>query len=180
MRRNNKGYTLVELIIVIAILTIIAGIASIGLSSVLGTKVTQCTENIKNVINKVRISTMGREEVTLRFYQGSDDKYYAEVKTKKKELGSSTSEETTTEMVGKSGIDVKFTTDSTVTDPTDSSVETLSYAKGNAINISFDRSSGQFKLDGSGKCVRRIWVIKNSRIRAIVLYQETGKVDIET
>ena len=158
MRRNNKGYTLVELIIVIAILTIIAGVVTIGLSRVLVTKVTQCTDNMQNMINKVRISTMGREEVTLRFYQDSDDKYYAEVKTKKKKLGSSTSE---------------------VTDPTDSSVETLSYANGNAINISFDRSSGQLKLDGSGKCVRRIWIIKNTKINTIILYQETGKVDVE-
>lgn len=178
MRRNNKGYTLVELIIVIAILTIIAGVVTIGLSRVLVTKVTQCTDNMQNVINKVRISTMGREEVTLRFYQDSDDKYYAEIKTIKGH-GSNTSEETTTEMVGKSGIDVKFTTDSTVTDPTDSSVETLSYVNGNEINISFDRSSGQLKLDGSGKCVRKIWIIKNTKINTIIFYQETGKVDVE-
>lgn len=179
MKRNNKGYTLVEMIIVIAIMAVLAGIVSIGLSSILGIKVTQCTENMENTINKVRVSTMGREEVTLKFYQDSDGKYYAEIKTIKGH-GSNTSEETTTKMVGKSGIDVKFTTDSAVTDPTDSSVETLSNANSNAINISFDRSSGQIKLDASGKCVRRIWIIKNSKVNSIILYQETGKVEVET
>lgn len=178
MRHNNKGLSLVELIVVIAIMSVLSGIVYIGIANIFNTKVTQCAENMENIINKVRVNTMGRNEVTLRFYQESDGRYFSETKVKK---GTATkyTEETVNEQVGKSGIDVKFTTDASITDPNASGVQTLSNATGNEIKIEFDRSSGEVKVDGSGACVRKIWIIRNTKVKTITIYKETGKVAVD-
>lgn len=178
MRHNNKGLSLVELIVVIAIMSVLTGVVSFGISNIFNTKVTQCADNMENIINKVRVNTMGRNEVTLRFYQDSDGRYFSETKVKKG-YGSTATMETVTEQVGKSGIDVKFTTDSSITDPSASGVQTLSNADGNEIKIQFDRSSGEVKVDGSGACVRKIWIIRNSKVKTITIYKETGKVAVD-
>lgn len=178
MKHNNKGLSLVELVIVIAIMSVLTGIVTLSIANIFNTKVTQCAENMENIINKVRVNTMGRNEVTLRFYQDSDGRYFSETKVKKG-FGTNASEDTVVELVGKSGIDVKFTTDSSITDPSDSSVQTLSNATGTDISIAFDRSSGEVKLDSSGKCVRRIWIIRNSKVKTITIFKETGKVTMD-
>ena len=179
MRHNNKGLSLVELIVVIAIMSVLSGIVYMGMAkNIFNTNVTQCTENMETIINKVRVNTMGRNEVTLRFYQDSDGKYYSKT-TIKKGSASRYTEETVTEQVGKSGIDVKFTTDSSITDPNASGVQTLSNTEGNEIKIEFDRSSGEVKVDGSGACVRKIWIIRKTKVKTITIYKETGKVSVD-
>ena len=178
MRHNNKGLSLVELIVVIAIMSVLTGVVSFGISNIFNTKVTQCADNMENIINKVRVNTMGRNEVTLRFDQDSDGRYFSETK-EKKGYGSTATVETVTEQVGKSGMGVKFTTDSSITDPSASGVQTLSNADGNEIKIQFDRSSGEVKVDGSGACVRKIWIIRNTKVKTITIYKETGKVVVD-
>ena len=103
MRHNNKGLSLVELIVVIAIMSVLSGIVYMGMAkNIFNTNVTQCTENMETIINKVRVNTMGRNEVTLRFYQDNDGRYFSETKVKKG-FGTNASEDTVVELVGKCG-----------------------------------------------------------------------------
>ena len=54
MRHNNKGLSLVELIIVIAIMSVLTGVVSFGISNIFNTKVTQCADNMENIMIYVR------------------------------------------------------------------------------------------------------------------------------
>ena len=53
MRHNNKGLSLVELIVVIAIMSVLTGVVSFGISNIFNTKVTQCADNMENIINSI-------------------------------------------------------------------------------------------------------------------------------
>ncbi len=67
-QRNDKGFSLVELIVVIAILALMTGLflLSSGIINVRAGR--QCTKQVKHEIEQVRIDTMGKNEVTLRLY----------------------------------------------------------------------------------------------------------------
>ena len=174
MKLNNKGLSLVELIVVIAIMTVLSGIAYIGVGSIFNSQVTQCTENMENLINKVRVSTLGRNGVTLRFYQDTDGSYYAETKVTKG-YGSSATVETTVDKVGKAGIIVKYTNDTSITQHNQPGVLTLSSLDSNQIDVQFNRSSGE----ALPNCVSKIWIIRNSKESTITIYKETGKVVVD-
>jgi len=44
MKKNNKGFSLIELIVVIAIMSIMVGFLVVSLSTVFGTKARECAE----------------------------------------------------------------------------------------------------------------------------------------
>ena len=58
-KKNNGGFSLVELIVVIAISVVLIGAATISIRSVMGVEVKQCARNIESIINKTRVTTMG-------------------------------------------------------------------------------------------------------------------------
>lgn len=170
--RENKGYSLVELIVIIAIMAVLTGVVSIGMSNIFHSKVTNCSESIESILNKVKTKTMGKDSVTLRIYQGNEGQYFAEITT----AGEANSE---IKQIGKTGIDVMFTEDSSVTNMSGSGVAKVDKDTNTEINIEFDRGSGAVKTDAGGNCVRRIWVTHNGYTKTIVIYQETGKIEMD-
>ena len=78
MKNNNKGYTLIELVVVLAILAIFIVFGITGLNYIFGTAVNSCAHDVKSAIGAVRINTMGKYESTLHIYQGADGYYKQE------------------------------------------------------------------------------------------------------
>ena len=66
-KKNNGGFSLVELIVVIAISVVLIGAATISIRSVMGVEVKQCARNIESIINKTRVTTMGKDSAVLRY-----------------------------------------------------------------------------------------------------------------
>ena len=74
--KDNKGFSLVELIVVIAILAVMVGmfLLTTGILNVRAGK--QCAKQIRHELDQVRIATMGKNEVTMRLYVGTDGRVY--------------------------------------------------------------------------------------------------------
>ena len=52
VKKNNGGFSLVELIVVIAISVVLIGAATISIRSVMGVEVKQCARNIESIIKQ--------------------------------------------------------------------------------------------------------------------------------
>lgn len=59
-RKNNRGFTLVEIIIVVAIFTILLGIMAPSLNSILGFRVQRTTGSIAAALDKTKTEAMSR------------------------------------------------------------------------------------------------------------------------
>lgn len=67
-KKDNRGVSLVELIIVIAIMSIIIGMTGYGLSLVSNKPVDECAKKIEMALNRNRTNAMGKKEAYIEFY----------------------------------------------------------------------------------------------------------------
>ncbi len=67
-RLGNQGFSLVELIVVVAIIALIVGVFSIGYSVVGNKSVEQCAKRIETVLENCRNTTMGKLTCSVSFY----------------------------------------------------------------------------------------------------------------
>lgn len=75
---KNKGYSLIELVVVIAIMAILVGVFAISVSSLSGRKVNKCADEIVSTLERARVLTLGKEQnqVEFRLYYESTAKEY--------------------------------------------------------------------------------------------------------
>ena len=164
VKKNNGGFSLVELIVVIAISVVLIGAATISIRSVMGVEVKQCARNIESIINKTRVTSMGKDSAVLKIYKASDGAYYYKMTINGTESDPS--------KIGKSRIEVYYSMNDDYSGKTQLNVS-------DSIELQFDRSSGAQKPDTNGKYCSRIWIQKNSTEKVITIYKETGKVICE-
>lgn len=168
MEKDNKGYSLVELIIVIAILvTLISGtIFSIGL--VFNASAKACANDIKGALAKNKVTAMGRSEAMVEIYKDSADQCIYSVQWTKVN-GSWVKEDP--QKIGNARVYVAYT-------PEGGSETEL--AAGDSIKICIDRSSGSFRANSDGAAVySEILVQSGHRQYKITMTQLTGKVSLE-
>ena len=60
MKRNNKGFTLVELIVVLAIMGIVAALIGLSVSTSNSAKAQRCAVSVNALISKCRADSLGR------------------------------------------------------------------------------------------------------------------------
>lgn len=182
-KNNNKngGFSLVELIVVIAIMAVLTGIASMSLASVMGVSVKQCARDIQSAANQTRVSTLGKDEVIMTITKGnkakSSEAYYCTIVTKDG-LGKTTENE---EKIGKSNMDITYV----LSDSKGNKTSDITLDDTHSLTIKFNRGTGAMapcmKSDGSSGgdyyCMQ-IKVKKNSTEKIISFYPETGKVSL--
>ena len=178
---NNKngGFSLVELIVVIAIMAVLTGIASMSVASVMGVSVKQCARDIQAAANQTRVSTLGKDEVIMTLTKGkkSDEAYYCTI-VAKDSLGNSTENE---EKIGKSNLDITFV----LSDSKGNKTSDIKLNNTNSLTIKFNRGTGAMapcmQSDGSSGgdyyCTQ-IKVKKNKTEKIISFSPETGKVSL--
>ena len=182
-KNNNKngGFSLVELIVVIAIMAVLTGIASMSLASVMGVSVKQCARDIQSAANQTRVSTLGKDEVIMTITKGnkakSSEAYYCTIVTKDG-LGKTTENE---EKIVKSNLDITYV----LSDSKGNKTSDITLDDTHSLTIKFNRGTGAMapcmKSDGSSGgdyyCMQ-IKVKKNSTEKIISFYPETGKVSL--
>ena len=76
---NEKGFSLVELIIVIAIMAVVIGTVVFSVSMVFSANAKACCNNLQRAIADCKVTTMGKSEAWLVLYRGSDNQIYCQM-----------------------------------------------------------------------------------------------------
>lgn len=169
-KNNNRGFSLVELIVVVAIGAILIGASILSIASISGTAAKQCARNIESILNKTRVTTMGKDTAVIELYKDlSDGAYYYTVTVKNGKVDKNGNGETTaeTKKIGRSNLEIRYSADVSTTFNNASKLDVS-----NPIKIEFDRSSGAEKTD-----ISKIWVKHGSTEKTITIYKETGKIE---
>lgn len=166
MKQDNRGVTLVEMIIVVAIMSVILGVAGLGLGLVSGKPAEKCAKNITAELQRCRTLTTGKFAAACYLYRDSTTQ---EVKVMQRIQKTSTdSEETFSDVVvGDSDVSVKVKYG-------DGSEAELSTA---LVKVSFNRGTGA--LDTTGTYCVGFEVSKGSTVKTITIVPLTGRITEE-
>lgn len=103
---NNKGFSLVELIVVVLIMGIIAGGVTVSVSVIYNASVSNASERLVQMCEKARSEALSRQDDSLRLVvYKSDGDFYADL-TRLNSLGGT--EVIATEKLGNSHIDICY------------------------------------------------------------------------
>lgn len=60
MKRNNRGFTLVEIVVVVTILGVLVGLTAMSISSVFSARARRCATELDSYISMCRVNSMSR------------------------------------------------------------------------------------------------------------------------
>jgi prepilin-type N-terminal cleavage/methylation domain-containing protein len=162
---NNRGFSLIELIVVITILVVLAG-GVMSLTGLLnGRQAKQAREKLFSRIDGVRTTTMAKRNTTAILELKGTDYVMTVTSTTKENPGGDAMQYT----IADSGkVELYYSTDD------------ISRTKiTSSITIEFDRASGALKAQGDGTYIRHIYAVQGSKEYGIKIYPETGKIQKE-
>lgn len=172
MSTNNKGLSLVEIILVVAILSAMVGFTGYGLSLISGKPAEECAEKLCSTMQHARTMTMGKNKTSLILSRDADGMVQVNEVTETilDNDGTLSFEERKT-IVGEKNVAVCcYMTDGSSMEITGS----------NTLELVFDRGSGAIrttKVNGTASthCVK-ITLSKANKEYHIIIYPVTGKV----
>lgn len=170
MKRDNRGITFVELIIVVAIMSILVGAAGYGLGLISGKPAEECAQKIIFSLEQSRTRAMGKDSVTYRLHKDSATGMVMVEEAVK--VKSTDPEAKTLTTLGSKDVTVKYILKNA------SGLEVTKDLSAQQLLLEFDRSTGGFKSTPEGDCIK-ISVSKSYKTVDITLVPPTGKVYIE-
>ena len=188
---NEKGFSLVELIIVIAIMAVVIGTVFFSVSMVFSANAKACCNNLQRAIADCKVTTMGKSEAWLMLYRDNDNRIYCQMyyneaviendaegnpKVKKDDAGNvimkavPANEEP--QKIGGNRVEITYI----YTDEYKNEKPSSDLKKGveNGITIAFDRSSGSFI-----KAPKSMEIIGGNRHYHLEFNELTGKVTVK-
>ncbi len=167
---NNDGYSLIELVIVLAIIAVIMGTVFYSVILVFSANAKSCANDIQRAIGDCKVSTMGKSKAYMELYRdaGNENLY-----TKMYIWDTSTGNYVPSDpqKVGTSRVYVGYK----AVGGTETELPT---GESSGIQICFDRATGGFKEDGSGNLYEIIYVKGGSKSYEITLTKLTGKSEV--
>ena len=181
-KKDNRGVSLVELIIVLAIMGVVIGVMGYGLGMVSRKPVDECAKKIEMILNQNRTGAMGSTEAWVELYLNNATDKRITVKT---HLLNNTREGTadpkeTEAVIGADGVGVRLFYN---TGSGESGIDLGTEHQ----KIGFKRDSGSLTSgtdkDGNngntgGRVYTKIEIYKGTYIRTIELDKLTGKVKL--
>lgn len=174
MKKDNRGLSMVEMIIVVVIIAVVGGTVFLGIGFVTGKPADKCANELLSLMQRSRITTMGKLEARLEIYMKDGCVYVKEVI----QTGGEAGPKTTVTRIGEAGITVTYRVSG------EADYRTLG-GESTPLIISYDRSSGAFKdlsLMGSalaGRYCEEIKIEKANKVKTLKLVTRTGKITVE-
>lgn len=160
---KNKGFTLIELIVVISIMGILAIAIEASVSASGLSKVKHCVTKTDNLIEKCRIGALSRSgNVRLVIRADGSGKIIADYY----ESGSSP---VSSDVLSESGISMTYTIENS-----DKTNQATHNVEDRPLTLSFNRSTGSQKPDENGYLYTAIVISSGSTSREIKLVPLTG------
>lgn len=167
--RDNRGYSLVELIIVIAIIAVIISTVFYSVVMVFSANAKSCANDIQRAIGDCKVTTMGKSAAYMTLYRDADQHLYTKMYIWDKSAVGYVAAEP--QQVGTSRVYVGYkAVGGTETE--------LAAGESSGIQIWFDRATGGFKADGSCNIYEIIYVKGGSKSYEITLTKLTGKSEV--
>ena len=167
---NNGGYSLVELIIVVAIMAVLIGTVFYSISMIFGANAKTCANNIQRAIAECKVTTMGKKEAYMELYRDAEGNVYTKLYVY--EQAGAAPVEGEPQKMGNSRVYVGYTR------PGETPDAATELNNGDSVTIQFDRSSGSFDKTAHDNCAQII-VRGGSKNYAIEMTQLTGKSEVK-
>mgnify|MGYP001163137091 CR=1 FL=1 len=135
MKQKNKGFTLVELIIVIAVFAVLLGIVVPSLNSILGFRVNRAANSIAAALDKTKTEASNRLVGEMKLEKREDGYYISYYLDRGKVGGESNVKQDQPEKIAPARTIISYATDS-------GSEQEL--AVGDSIVLTYDRATGAF------------------------------------
>lgn len=160
--KNNKGISLIELIIVLAIMSIIAGAFFLSTAVATDKHVSSCAEKIASSLEQTRSLALGKQSGWIEISKVSGEYVYIQMYVDGKAYGDRVS-------IGHSGLTVEITEEGTPS-------PTVYNLNDHTVTIRFSRSNGSIT---SSPAVTQIKVTNGRRTVVVKLDKFTGRVSVE-
>lgn len=174
--RDNKGFSFIEAIVVIAIMAVLAVGVVVAIGSLAGWRVTDCASDVDAALKETKVNAMSKFSAYMEIrYDGASGDYFLQ------ESGLDA------EKIASGNITITYTTNKG---------DVIGVEDGVPLIISYDRSSGAFKpvissvaddgtfsfltdSDGDYVYCSQIVITNGSKTKTITLVKDTGKHSLE-
>lgn len=162
---NNKGFSLVELMVVVGIIAIVASIFTFGFSLISNKQVDQCAKKIQISLENARTTSMGKKSMSLKFEKSSGKIYVT--KTVDGTAGNKIE-------LGDGSLIVKY-----VTKNSSGALPAKDLSTDPLAGVSFDRASGALKPLSGNTYLDYIEITNNRKTLKVTIDKLTGRVTID-
>jgi prepilin-type N-terminal cleavage/methylation domain-containing protein len=160
-KTDNRGFSLVELIITVAIMSLLIGVTSYGLSLSSGKPAEECARKLASALQHGRTSTMGKYRNTITITKNSSGIVVEEEMVIKIEDDGTEQHSERTSVVGNKAVTIKYSTD------------------GSSIKLRFDSGSGALKKNASGDYYTGFELSKAGTTKHVTIEPLTGRVSTD-
>lgn len=171
--KDEKGFSLVEVIIVIAMLAILTGTVTYGFAFISGKPAEECAKKMTSQLQRARTDTMGKYKTIVEITKNTEGQVVVNTKVTMLQEDGTQSVSQNTNVVGKAGILVSYEANGIQTEITEA----------NSLSLEFDRGTGALaKTNGSAimaeQC-QRIQLQKNGKVKTITIVPITGNISCD-
>ena len=170
-RTDNRGFSLIEVVIVVAIMSVMIATISYGLSFSSGKPAEQAAQELTSQLQHARTSTMGkfRVDITIR-KDSADGTTVFESRTYNDQNAFNTGAGIVRDsVVAADGVRVEYSVDGT---------NYTELGSGASISIGFSRSTGALKPDPSGNYICYFRFSRANTTRVVSIVPLTGRIAI--
>lgn len=186
MRSDNQGFSLIEIIIVVAIMATMSGVLGFGLPLITGKPADECASKLSSNLKHAQTLATGKQSVTVEIKNDDAGNIFAQTTSVKVLDNTGTTEtDTQTSIIGVSGVTVEFYVSDGAGGVT--LATTLSPSSVGAIRLTYDRITGAISttevLNGSvyvaTEDIMSIKITKGNKTRYINITPVTGNIELE-